>query len=205
MRAVHGRLHAGTGDAAGRRLVALVLVAALGCAASRSTVALLGPTGEPVHLAPTERVCVAGTEDARDGTRQFGGSGLAVSARTARGLRATIKNVQVVPDIGNAAVPTCRAHRNRWVVTATILRWEERAQGASGAPNVVWVRLVLRDLTSDGDGREIVFRSETRHTVAGRTLGGLLQSRAEPASRLLDERFDGAARALIDGGGAPVK
>jgi hypothetical protein len=144
-------------------------------------------------------VCVAGTEDARDGTRQFGGSGLAVSARTARGLRASIKNVQVVPDLGGAAIATCRAHRNRWVVTPTILRWEERAQGASGAPNVVWVRLTLRDLTSDGDGHEIVFRAETRHTVAGRALGGLLQSRAEPATRLLDERFDGAVLTLVNG------
>jgi hypothetical protein len=90
-------------------------------------------------------------------------------------------------------------------VTPTILRWQERAQGASGAPNVVWVRLVLRDLTSNGDGREIVFRAETRHTVAGRALGGLLQSRAEPASRLLDERFDGAVRALIDGRDAPAE
>jgi hypothetical protein len=167
-------------------------------------VAFVGPTGDPVHLAATEHVCVAGTEDGRDGTQQFGGSGLAVSARTARGLRASIKNVQVVTDVGGAAIPTCRAHRNHWIVTPTILRWEERAAGASGAPSVVWVRLVLRDLTSHGDGREIVFRAETSHTVAGRLIGGLLQSRAEAATRLLDERFEGAVRALIDGGGAPA-
>lgn len=112
------------------------------------------------ELKPHASVYVAVPPDGRFGTKLYAGSGQIAARMIADAFSRRVNRVERAADIKapEAALTEARARGADYVISPTILRWEDRATRWSGMPDVVEIRLVAVETASGNAADSAVIR-----------------------------------------------